>query len=86
MKNIRKSDHGFIDRTPLRFVGGLFILFVGIFAKSLSLSLLGIFDLVISFVFFLNPDIESKKTFKLPTLLIYGGLLVWCTLWLISKL
>ena len=82
----KKFIYGFIDRTPLRFIGGLFILIVGITAKSFSLGVLGIFDLIISFVFFLNPDIEYNKMFKLPTLLLYGGILIWCTLWIISKL
>lgn len=86
-KNINNREtKAFIDRTPLRFIGGLFILIVGVFAKSFSISTLGVFDLVISFVFFLNPSIEDKKSFKLPVLLIYGAILIWCVMWLMSKL
>ncbi len=83
---MKKNSKAFIDRTPLRFIGGLFILIVGILAKSLALSSLGIFDLIISFVFFKNPSIEDNKSFKLPVLLLYGGILLWCALWLLSKL
>ncbi len=77
--------NGFIDRTPLRFIGGSFILLVGIFAKSFALVILGLFDLGISFAFFLKPEIDNKKMFKLPILLLYGFILVWCALWLMSK-
>jgi hypothetical protein len=76
----------FIDRTPLRFIGGAFILIVGLLARSLSLSLLGVFDLIISLIFFMNPEIEYNKAFKLPVLLIYGAILIWCMLWLMSRL
>ena len=76
---------GFIDRTPVRFIGGAFILIVGILAKSYSLAILGLYDLIISFLFFYDPDIQYKKSFKLPVLVLYGAILLWCAMWLFSK-
>jgi len=85
-KTVNKQKRfGFIDRTPLRFIGGAFILIVGILARSLPITLFGIFDLIISILFFMNPSIEDNKSFKLPALLLYGGILLWCALWLFSK-
>jgi len=77
---------GFINRTPLRFIGGFFILIVGILAWSLSLFTLGVFDLAISFAFFIKPTIEDEKILKVLVGLLYGAILLWCALWLLSKI
>jgi hypothetical protein len=82
---MKNKQSAFIDRTPLRFIGGAFILIVGILAKSFALIVLGLFDLGISFAFFIHPDVQDKKRFKLPILLLYGFILIWCALWLMSK-
>jgi hypothetical protein len=79
---MKNKTRAFIDRTPLRFIGGAFILGVGILAKSLPLIILGIFDLGISFLFFLKPTIEYKKRYKLPIILLYGFILIWSAFWL----
>jgi hypothetical protein len=76
----------FINRTPLRFVGGTFMLLVGMLAKSTPLVILGLFDLGISFAFFLKPEIEDNKILKVIVGLIYGAILVWCISWLSSML
>ena len=83
---MKNTSRAFIDRTPLRFIGGAFIFIVGILAKSIPLIILGLFDLGISFAFFIHPDVQDKKAFKLPILLLYGFILIWCAFWLMSKL
>ena len=80
-----QKECGFIDRTPLRFIGGLFILIVGFFTQSTSLISLGVLDLAISFAFFFNPSIEDKKIIKLIVGLLYGFVLIWCVFWIMSK-
>ncbi len=76
---------GFIDRTPLRFIGGFFILIVGLLARSLPITFLGLFDLGISFLFFFKPSIDDKKSFKFIIGVLYGAILLWSIFWLGSK-
>lgn len=79
-------NKGFIDRSPLSFIAGIFMLIVAVLAKSIPLGLLGIFDLGVGFIYFFNPDISDKKTAKLVIFTTYGALILWCVLWLMSKL
>ena len=77
---------GFIDRSPLSFVAGVFIVIVAILARSFPLGSLGIFDIGVGFVSFLNPDLADEKTPKLIIFILYGALILWSVLWLMSKM
>ena len=77
---------GFIDRSPLQYTAGIFILIVAILAKSIPLGTLGLFDLGIGFAHFSNPDLADKKTIKLFVFTLYGALILWSLLWLVSKM
>lgn len=77
---------GFIDRSPLSFASGVFIIIVAILAQSFPLGLLGVFDIGIGFVSFLNPDLGDKKSVKFAVFIIYGALILWSILWLMSKM
>lgn len=79
-------NKGFIDRGPLSFVGGIFMLLVGLLAKSIPLISLAIFDIVVSIVFFMNPDAADKNSVKFIVYFTYGALILWTVLWLMSKI
>jgi len=79
-------NSGFIDRSPLSFLAGIFMLIVAFLTGSIPLGGLGFFDLGVGFVSFFNPDVADKKSAKLIVLTVYGFLIFWSILWLMSKL
>ena len=77
---------GFIDRSPLWFLAGVFMLVAGILAKCIPLITLAIYDMSVGFAFFFHPNLDDNKPAKLFIYITYGALILWWVFWIMAKI